>query len=77
MPITEPVTATAIETTHDGLTIVIGDRRVRFPWQQCSPVLATATELQRLTAQLSPGGYGVHWPLLDEDLSISGLLRKA
>ena len=77
MPITEPVTATAIETTYGGLTIVIGDRRVRIPWEQCSPLLATATELQRLTAQLSPGGYGVHWPLLDEDLSVSGLLRKA
>jgi len=77
MQITEPVTATSIETAYDGLTIVIGGRRVRIPWEQCSPVLATATELQRLTAQLSPGGYGVHWPLLDEDLSVSGLLRKA
>jgi hypothetical protein len=29
-----------------------------------------------LAAELSPGGYGIHWPLLDEDLSISGLLRR-
>jgi hypothetical protein len=77
MQITEPVTATAIETTPDALTIVVGDRQVRIPWERCSSALGAATELQRITAKLSPGGYGVHWPLLDEDLSISGLLRKA
>ena len=77
MQITEPITATAIETTYDRLAIVIGDRRVRIPWEQCSSVLANATQLQRLTAQLSPGGCGIHWPLLDEDMSVRGLLRKA
>ena len=24
--------------------------------------------------EISPSGYGIHWPLLDEDLSIDGLL---
>ena len=28
-------------------------------------------------ATSAPGGYGIHWPLLDEDLSVSGLLRSA
>nr|WP_253276482.1 DUF2442 domain-containing protein [Synechococcus sp. PCC 6312] len=27
--------------------------------------------------QVSPAGYGIHWPLIDEDLSINGLLRIA
>jgi hypothetical protein len=28
-----------------------------------------------MEAELSPGGHGIHWPLIDEDLSVSGLLR--
>ena len=75
MQTTEPITATAIETTGDALVLVLADRRVRIPWERCSTRLAGATELARATAELSPGGYGVHWPLLDEDLSIGGLIR--
>jgi hypothetical protein len=74
---TEPITATAIETTHDALILVLADRRVQIPWEHCSKRLACATELQRSTAELSPGGYGIHWPLLDEDLSVPGLVRDA
>lgn len=71
----EPVTATAIETTRDELILVVANRRVHIPWERCSQKLASATEMERSTAELSPGGYGIHWPLLDEDLSIGGLVR--
>ncbi len=27
--------------------------------------------------EISAGGYGIHWPALDEDLSTAGLLRGA
>ena len=74
---TEPITATAIETTRESLVLVLAYRRVRIPWERCSKKLASATKLQRSTAELSPGGYGIHWPLLDEDLSINGLVREA
>ncbi len=76
MKATEPITARKIETTRDGLVVVLDDRRVLIPWGKCSPRLAMATESERLDAELSPGGYGVHWPLLDEDLSINGLLQN-
>ena len=56
----EPITATAIETTRDTLILVLPARRVRIPWERCSKKLASATELQRSTAELSPGGYGIH-----------------
>lgn len=77
MPVTKPVTARRIETSDEGLTLVLADREVRIPWSQCSPMLARATADQRQRAELSPGGYGIHWPLLDEDLSVDGLLRVA
>ncbi len=76
MQATDITTATRIETTGDGLTLVLGVRRVFVPWEKCSAKLAAATEAERRTAELSPGGYGIHWPLLDEDLSVGGLLRS-
>lgn len=39
-----------------------------------SPRLANATQKQRENFEISPSGYGIHWPDLDEDLSIDGLL---
>ena len=64
----------SIETTDGELVIRLANREVRIPWGRCSAVLAAATAEQRRRAELSPGGYGIHWPLLDEDLSVSGLV---
>lgn len=72
----EPILAKSIETTREGVVVVLDDRRVSIPWEKCSRKLAAATEVQRTTAELSPGGYGIHWHLLDEDLSIGGLLAN-
>lgn len=77
MNATEVVTAERIETTPDALVIVVRGGTHRLPWDACSKRLARATSAERECAQLSPGGYGIHWPLLDEDLSIGGLLRAA
>jgi hypothetical protein len=71
---TEPITARSIETTAEMLIIHLPDRVVRVPWAKCSASLAAATSEQRCNAELSPGGYGIHWPLIDEDLSVGGLV---
>ena len=39
-----------------------------------SPRLAAATPEQRRNFVVSPSGYGIHWPEVDEDLSIDGLI---
>ena len=36
--------------------------------------LRNATQQQRENFEVSPGGYGLHWPDVDEDLSIDGLI---
>jgi hypothetical protein len=72
----EAITAVRINTTESALVIEFEDRDVQIPWPRCSPALAAAGAGERQCAQLSPGGYGIHWPLLDEDLSIAGLLRS-
>ncbi len=39
-----------------------------------SPRLAHATQAQREQIEVSPSGYGLHWPAVDEDLSVDGLI---
>lgn len=39
------------------------------------PKLLKATLKQRANWELCGGGYGIHWPEIDEDLSTEGLLR--
>ena len=41
------------------------------------PRLLQATAQQREQWEVCGGGYGIHWPDLDEDLSTEGLLRGA
>ncbi len=48
------------------------DRQI--PIAQISKLRSTATEEERNTFEVSPSGYGIHWPLLDEDVSIDALL---
>ena len=55
------------EATIDGIV-------QRFILKDVSPVLAKATEIERNKYDVSPSGYCIHWPMLDEDISIDGLL---
>ena len=61
----------------DVLVITIDGRENRFPLGTVSPLLKKASERERYSFEISPSGYGIHWPLLDEDISIGGLLGIA
>ena len=41
------------------------------------PRLFDATPEQRGNWEICGGGYGIHWPDIDEDLSAEGLIRGA
>ncbi|MFZ1742285.1 MAG: DUF2442 domain-containing protein [Pontixanthobacter sp.] len=41
------------------------------------PRLAAAGDESLANWRISSGGYGIHWPDIDEDLSVAGLLRGA
>ena len=56
------------------LLIRINGEHKIFPLTAISPLLANATPRELETFEISPSGYGIHWPLLDEDLSIDALL---
>ena len=72
----EVVLARGIRAGVRGLVIVLDDREVTVPWEKCGPLVARASDEDRRRAELSPGGYGVRWPLLDEDLSVGGLVTR-
>jgi len=74
---TEPVLARAIETTADALILIMDSGTVAIPWERCSARLARASWIERNRAELSPSGYGIHWPLIDEDLAVGPLLLAA
>ena len=58
----------------DWFIIDIDGKERKFLLREISHALATASEEERNNFEISPSGYGIHWPLLDEDLSIDGLL---
>lgn len=64
-----------IEFQGDQLCVKLSDGRVlSFPlsWY---PRLRNASSTERSTYELLGGGIGVHWPLIDEDLSLEGFLQ--
>lgn len=45
-----------------------------FQLEKISNKLTKASQAERKRFEISPSGYEIHWPLLNEDLSIDGLL---
>ena len=65
-----------VRCTDVSLVVDLWDGRtisVPLAWY---PRLLHATVAQRDNWQIAGAGYGIHWPLLDEDLSIGGLLAN-
>ena len=50
-----------------------GDEK-KFKIKEISSALERASQNERNVYEISPSGYGIHWPLIDEDISIDGLL---
>ena len=63
----------AFVTDEDLIVSLIDGREVKVPlvW---FPKLMHATSVQRNNYRIIGDGIGLHWPDLDEDLSISGIL---
>jgi hypothetical protein len=71
------VDANAIDVvcTDDQLQVKLSDgRMISAPLAWSSRLLA-ATPAQRKNWRLIGGGVGIHWPDVDEDISVKGLLR--
>lgn len=68
------VFAVSVHFSEDSLTVRLDDGRalsVPLAWY---PRLLHGTEAERGNYELIGQGEGIHWPALDEDISVEGLL---
>jgi hypothetical protein len=69
--------AREVSISDDEITVLLADgRKISVPlvW---FPRLLHATPNQRQNFELLGDGEGIHWPDIDEDLSVAGLLRTS
>ncbi len=68
------VNAVDVDVYSDSLTVELSDgRTISAPLAWLS-LLRQATPKERKEWRLIGGGRGIHWPAVDEDISVSGLL---
>jgi hypothetical protein len=66
-----------VKVNDKALTVTLQDGRtiaVPLTWY---PRLLKASPKQRKNWRIAGGGYGIHWPDIDEDLNTESLLRGA
>ncbi len=65
--------AAAVEFTASELVVTLADgRKIATPLDWC-PRLKRASAAQRANYEIMP--MGIHWPDIDEDLSVAGMLK--
>jgi len=62
------------EVNADEITVHLEDGRSVTTPLEWYPRLAFATAEERQTYEITGRGRGLHWPMLDEDLSVRGML---
>ena len=69
--------ATAIDVTvsDDRILVVLADGRELAAPLAWFPRLSGASDDQRRNWRLIGRGHGIHWPDVDEDISVASLLR--
>ena len=68
------VTASNVRADDDVLTVELSDGRVLSVPVAWYPRLSHGTVEERNNWRLIGAGRGIHWPDLDEDISVEGLL---
>jgi hypothetical protein len=73
------VDATAVEVmvTDERLTVILADGRELSAPLAWFPRVLEATDAQRQNWRFIGRGKGIHWPEIDEDVSVASLLRAA
>jgi Protein of unknown function (DUF2442) len=70
-------TAVDVRVTDERLIVTLADGRELSAPLAWFPRLSDATSEQRQKWRLIGRGHGIHWPEVDEDISIASLLRAA
>ena len=72
--VTDPRVAD-VEVPAATFTVVLRDGRKIGAPLDWFPKLKNATAQKRSVWEIAAAGHGIHWPLIDDDLSVEGLLR--
>jgi len=64
-----------VQVTDEALVVQLRDGRMVSAPLAWFPRLMAASAEQRKAWELSAAGHGIHWPTIDEDLSVEGLLH--
>jgi hypothetical protein len=67
----------SVIVTADDIIITIDNQEYVFKIASLSSSLANASDAIKKHFVLSPSGYGLHWPDIDEDISIPALLSAS
>jgi hypothetical protein len=66
--------AVGLTLTNDTLSVELSDGRTLSVPLAWFPRLLHATPKERLDWRLVGNGEGIHWPAVDEDISVEGLI---
>lgn len=66
----------SINFDENQMELDIDGKTLKVALGNVSNKLLNASEIERNFYKVSPSGYGIHWPLIDEDLSIEALLKS-
>ncbi len=69
------IRARDVEVREERIVVTLEDGREITAPVQWFPRLARGTPAQQARWELIGGGIGIHWPNLDEDISVDGLLH--
>ena len=66
-----------ISFDKETMSLKIDGKLIKVTLDKISSKLKAANDFQRQFFKVSPSGYGIHWPLLDEDLSVNAILKTS
>ena len=76
-PVKPDATAVDVTVPDDRLVVILADGRELATPIARFPRLSAATSELRRNRRFIGRGHGIHWPDVDEDISIASLLRAA
>lgn len=62
--------------SSDSLSFQMEGIQYSFALSEISTKLAKASDDERNDYRFSPSGYGIHWDILDEDISFTALIHS-
>ena len=63
-----------VRILDDILFLEVDGKLLQRRLSDLSPRLMHASDAEKACFEVSPSGYGIHWPLVDEDISVDALL---